>query len=419
MKHFGVNKKKRINIFRHRAKFTVFILAFYIFGRHILLPGLMHSANSGTSRADNPISYLYALAGLDLSQVSIFSLGLGPWITAMIVWQVVNLNKSWNIQSWSFKKMDFVQKLLTLAFAILQGIAVIFMVRTGSARFLLMVDDWIFNASILMTVIAGSFVIMWLSSLNSEHGVGGSTIIIIAGIVLQFGKQIVLLVGDYIDKSNAFMVFASAILCYMFLVLVGVFFEKAEIRLPLNRILISNRYYDKSYLPVKFVPSGGMPIMYATSVIMLFQLLQEWFGRILPFKLGNLFDFTKLPSLIVYLGAIYILAILFAYINLEPEETAKRLQRQGEYFDYVQPGKATLKFLKRYVFIQSHIGAIYLVLYIGLPYFINFFISLPKFFLTLPSMLVILISMLLPLREEVKILRIGTRYHSELATKGE
>ena len=152
---------------------------------------------------------------------------------------------------------------------------------------------------------------------------------------------------------------------------------------------------------------------------MLFQLLQEWFGRILPFKLGNLFDFTKLPSLIVYLGAIYILAILFAYINLEPEETAKRLQRQGEYFDYIQPGKATLKFLKRYVFVQSHIGAIYLVLYIGLPYFINFFISLPKFFLTLPSMLVILISMLLPLREEVKILRIGTRYHSELATKGE
>ena len=186
-----------------------------------------------------------------------------------------------------------------------------------------------------------------------------------------------------------------ALLAYLLLTFVAVVCEKAEIRLPLNRIMLSSRYYDKSYLPIKFIPSGGMPIMYATSVLMLFQLLLDWTGKGFSVKFGNLFDFTKPLGLFVYLVAIYLLGILFAYINLEPEETAKRLQRQGEYFDYIQPGKETLKVLKHYISLQS------------------------SFFLTLPSTLVILISMLLPLREEIRILRIGTYYHKELEVKGE
>lgn len=210
-----------------------------------------------------------------------------------------------------------------------------------------------------------------------------------------------------------------ALLAYLLLTFVAVVCEKAEIRLPLNRIMLSSRYYDKSYLPIKFIPSGGMPIMYATSVLMLFQLLLDWTGKGFSLKFGNLFDFTKPLGLLVYLVAIYLLGILFAYINLEPEETAKRLQRQGEYFDYIQPGKETLKVLKHYISLQSNIGAIYLIMYVGLPYFINFFLPLPSFFLTLPSTLVILISMLLPLREEIRILRIGTYYHKELEVKGE
>ena len=190
-------------------------------------------------------------------------------------------------------------------------------------------------------------------------------------------------------------------------------------RLPLNRIMLSSRYYEKSYLPIKFIPSGGMPIMYASSVIMLFQLVLDLSGNGFASNVGSLFDFTKPLSLLFYLVAIYLLAILFAYINLGPEETAKQLQRQGEYFDYIQPGKETLKVLKRYISLQSNIGAIYLIVYVSFPYFINFFLPLPSLLLTLPSTLVILVSMFMPLREEIRILRIGTYYHKELELKGE
>ncbi|GEN96875.1 accessory Sec system protein translocase subunit SecY2 [Streptococcus cristatus] len=397
----------------------MFIIAIYVLGRHILLPGYNSSIEGLGMKEGNPLASLYFLAGIDVSQISVFSLGLGPWITTMIVWQVMNLKKSWNIQSWSLKKTDFFQKMLTLFFAIVQGLAIMYTAYRGNGRFLLLVDDWLYNAAVLTTVVTGSFIIIWLSSLNTRKGVGGSTIIIISGILLQFANQLIILIGQSLSSLRGGMMLVAAVIAYLLLTFVAVVCEKAEIRLPLNRIMLSSRYNDKSYLPIKFTPSGGMPIMYATSVLMLFQLLVDWTGKRFSVKIGNVFDFTKPLSLLIYLVAIYLLAILFAYINLEPEETAKRLQRQGEYFDYIQPGKETLKVLKHYISLQANIGAIYLILYVGLPYFVNFFLPLPSFFLTLPSTLVILISMLMPLREEIRILRIGTYYHRELELKGE
>ena len=419
MEHFGLKKKKRQNVFTKRVFFTMFIIAIYVLGRHILLPGYNSSIEGLGMKEGNPLASLYFLAGIDVSQISVFSLGLGPWITTMIVWQVMNLKKSWNIQAWSLKKTDFFQKMLTLFFAIVQGLAIMYTAYRGNGRFLLLVDDWLYNAAVLTTVVTGSFIIIWLSSLNTRKGVGGSTIIIISGILLQFANQLIILIGQSLSSLRGGMMLVAAVIAYLLLTFVAVVCEKAEIRLPLNRIMLSSRYNDKSYLPIKFTPSGGMPIMYATSVLMLFQLLVDWTGKRFSVKIGNVFDFTKPLSLLIYLVAIYLLAILFAYINLEPEETAKRLQRQGEYFDYIQPGKETLKVLKHYISLQANIGAIYLILYVGLPYFVNFFLPLPSFFLTLPSTLVILISMLMPLREEIRILRIGTYYHRELELKGE
>ena len=419
MEHFGLKKKKRQNVFIKRVFFTMFIIAIYVLGRHILLPGYNSSIEGLGMKEGNPLASLYFLAGIDVSQISVFSLGLGPWITTMIVWQVMNLNKSWNIQSWSLKKTDFFQKMLTLFFAIVQGLAIMYTAYRGNGRFLLLVDDWLYNAAVLTTVVTGSFIIIWLSSLNTRKGVGGSTIIIISGILLQFANQLIILIGQSLSSLRGGMMLVAAVIAYLLLTFVAVVCEKAEIRLPLNRIMLSSRYNDKSYLPIKFIPSGGMPIMYATSVLMLVQLLVDWTGKSFSLKIGNVFDFTKPLSLLIYLVAIYLLAILFAYINLEPEETAKRLQRQGEYFDYIQPGKETLKVLKHYISLQANIGAIYLILYVGLPYFVNFFLPLPSFFLTLPSTLVIMISMLMPLREEIRIFRIGTYYHRELELKGE
>ena len=419
MEHFGLKKKKRQNVFTKRVFFTMFIIAIYVLGRHILLPGYNSSIEGLGMKEGNPLASLYFLAGIDVSQISVFSLGLGPWITTMIVWQVMNLKKSWNIQSWSLKKTDFFQKMLTLFFAIVQGLAIMYTAYRGNGRFLLLVDDWLYNAAVLTTVVTGSFIIIWLSSLNTRKGVGGSTIIIISGILLQFANQLIILIGQSLSSLRGGMMLVAAVIAYLLLTFVAVVCEKAEIRLPLNRIMLSSRYNDKSYLPIKFIPSGGMPIMYATSVLMLVQLLVDWTGKSFSLKIGNVFDFTKPLSLLIYLVAIYLLAILFAYINLEPEETAKRLQRQGEYFDYIQPGKETLKVLKHYISLQANIGAIYLILYVGLPYFVNFFLPLPSFFLTLPSTLVIMISMLMPLREEIRIFRIGTYYHRELELKGE
>ena len=419
MEHFGLKKKKRQNVFTKRVFFTMFIIAIYVLGRHILLPGYNSSIEGLGRKEGNPLASLYFLAGIDVSQISVFSLGLGPWITTMIVWQVMNLKKSWNIQSWSLKKTDFFQKMLTLFFAIVQGLAIMYTAYRGNGRFLLLVDDWLYNAAVLTTVVTGSFIIIWLSSLNTRKGVGGSTIIIISGILLQFANQLIILIGQSLSSLRGGMMLVAAVIAYLLLTFVAVVCEKAEIRLPLNRIMLSSRYNDKSYLPIKFIPSGGMPIMYATSVLMLVQLLVDWTGKSFSLKIGNVFDFTKPLSLLIYLVAIYLLAILFAYINLEPEETAKRLQRQGEYFDYIQPGKETLKVLKHYISLQANIGAIYLILYVGLPYFVNFFLPLPSFFLTLPSTLVIMISMLMPLREEIRIFRIGTYYHRELELKGE
>mgnify|MGYP001006906128 CR=1 FL=1 len=91
------NKWSTLVLRKKRVFFTMFIIAIYVLGRHILLPGYNSSIEGLGMKEGNPLASLYFLAGIDVSQISVFSLGLGPWITTMIVWQVMNLNKSYTI----------------------------------------------------------------------------------------------------------------------------------------------------------------------------------------------------------------------------------------------------------------------------------------------------------------------------------
>lgn len=391
--------------------FSISVILLYFLGRKILLPGVL--PNFSNASFSNTEELVFAFSGMDLANVSIFSLGLSSYMTTVIVWRLISMNKRWGLQNWSLEKSDRMQKIIMLLFCILQAIGITQSVNSHQLAEQMMLPIWYLQIILGMIIVAGAFLLLWLANLNAEYGVGGMTIIVMSTIVMSLQKNLSSFIINYWNEPYVFILFLSTAVAIVVLIFCQLLVEKAEVRLPLNRLLSRELFYDKSYLPIKFAPASGMPLMYSSSVLILVNVILQWVKNYTQWKIDNIFDFTRPFNLIIYLIIIYLLSLLFAYINLEPEETAKRLQRQGEYFDYVQPGKMTLKYLNYYVNRQAHLGAIYLVILVGLPYVVNYVLPLPAFLLTLPVTVVILTGMLIAFVDEFKVLRIGMWYDND------
>ena len=203
-------------------------------------------------------------------------------------------------------------------------------------------------------------------------------------------------------------------LCFLYL---AVLVERAKYRIPINKINIHNRFKKYSYLDIRVNAAGGLPIMYAMTLVsipqyflmllLFFQpnnrLVKEW---ILRLAMGGI------PWLILYLLTIFILAWAFAFINVNSDQIAERMQRGGEYIENLYLGEATRRYIHKIVGYFAFVGALYLVLVAGLPMLL---ILLDIRYMRLgmiPGMFMIFIGMVFSIKDEVDTLTLNDRYHS-------
>lgn len=400
-------KKISQSIITKRVLWTLFFLFIYCLGNQLVLPFVdLKNANIFWG-AIGSLAFSSAMMGGNLRSMSLFSVGLSPWMSAMILWQMFSFSKKMGLKNLPIEIQDRRRMYLALGIAIVQSLAVSLNLPIVSG---VNASLAIFMNTILL--IAGTFFLVWLSDLNSLFGIGGSIVILMASMMANLPYQIM----DSIEKLGiGWNVLLPLILFSLIFLYVSGVVQRARYRISINKINIHNRFKQYSYLDIMLNPAGGMPFMYAMSLVSIpqyvFMLIQfihpenKWTsGAIKALTVGQ-------PLwLVVYLVMLFVLGLAFAFVNVSGEQISERMRKSGEYIYGVYPGQETSAYINHLVLRLGFIGALYMLFMAGAPMLI---ILVNPDYLQLsmiPGTFLIFSGMIYNVNEEMKALKLNTSY---------
>ena len=385
---------------RRKLLFTVAIIAVYRLGATLPSPGVSYPnvqkcigiMDASETGASGVFSLLNLFSGGALLQLSVFALGIMPYITASIILQLLTvviprleqLKKEG--QSGQAKITQYT-RYLTLGLAVLQASAFVALARSGQLFNGLCQDDPIIPGTdlgmpltvitLVITMTAGTGVVMWLGELITDRGVGnGMSVLIFTSIAARLPSE-----GWQIKTSRGWPTFLLVVAIGLIVITAVVFIEQAQRRVPVQyaKRMIGRRMYGgtSTYIPLKVNQAGVIPVIFASSLLYLPQLAMGFMDKTNPsgFYLF-LSDYVTNPESPVNIALFALLIIFFTYfyvgITFNPTDVADNMRKYGGFVPGIRPGKPTAEYLD---FILSRItlpGALYLALISVLP---NFFIA--------------------------------------------
>lgn len=400
-------KKISQSIITKRVLWTLFFLFIYCLGNQLVLPFVDLKNANIFGGAIGSLAFSSAMMGGNLRSMSLFSVGLSPWMSAMILWQMFSFSKKMGLKNLPIEIQDRRRMYLALGIAIVQSLAVSLNLPIVSG---VNASLAIFMNTILL--IAGTFFLVWLSDLNSLFGIGGSIVILMASMMANLPYQIM----DSIEKLGiGWDVLLPLILFSLIFLYISGVVQRARYRISINKINIHNRFKQYSYLDIMLNPAGGMPFMYAMSLVSIpqyiFMLIQfihpenKWTsGAIKALTVGQ-------PLwLVVYLVMLFVLGLAFAFVNVSGEQISERMRKSGEYIYGVYPGQETSAYINHLVLRLGFIGALYMLFMAGAPMLI---ILVNPDYLQLsmiPGTFLIFSGMIYNVNEEMKALKLNTSY---------
>lgn len=400
-------KKISQSIITKRVLWTLFFLFIYCLGNQLVLPFVDLKNTNIFGGAIGSLAFSSAMMGGNLRSMSLFSVGLSPWMSAMILWQMFSFSKKMGLKNLPIEIQDRRRMYLALGIAIVQSLAVSLNLPIVSG---VNASLAIFMNTILL--IAGTFFLVWLSDLNSLFGIGGSIVILMASMMANLPYQIM----DSIEKLGiGWNVLLPLLLFSLIFLYVSGIVQRARYRISINKINIHNRFKQYSYLDIMLNPAGGMPFMYAMSLVSIpqyvFMLIQfihpenKWTsGAIKALTVGQ-------PLwLVVYLVMLFVLGLAFAFVNVSGEQISERMRKSGEYIYGVYPGQETSAYINHLVLRLGFIGALYMLFMAGAPMLI---ILVNPDYLQLsmiPGTFLIFSGMIYNVNEEMKALKLNTSY---------
>jgi preprotein translocase subunit SecY len=369
---------------RRKLLFTLGMIGLYRAGSVIPGPGVSYVAiQSCLDQVKD--SSLYGLVNLfsggALLQLSIFALGIMPYITSSIIVQllVVVIPRLETLkeegQSGQAKLTQYT-RYLTVALAILQSTGIVALARSGrlfpNCSESIVPDDSLFRILILVTTLtAGTAVIMWLGELVTDRGIGnGMSVLIFSSIIASIPSQ----GARILQQPRGGFILAAVSLLALFMITLVVFVEQAQRRIPVQyaKRQIGRRMYGgtSTYIPLKVNQAGVIPVIFASSLLYLPQLLanvwtsNQTFTNFIARFLGS-GDPLYLAS---YFGLIVFFTYFYVAITFNPVEVADNMKKYGGFVPGIRPGRATAEYLDHILSRITSFGALYLGLVAVLPY---------------------------------------------------
>ncbi|HFU4459772.1 TPA: accessory Sec system protein translocase subunit SecY2 [Streptococcus suis] len=388
---------------------TGLILFIMLAGRYLPVP-LVNLADYLPQTALEELPW-YQIPQSSLPMLSIFSLGLGPWMYATILISLFSIGSKQS--SLSPRMMEFRKNALMLLLAFIQGLGLAIGLNYGDGGKIAIIDEIFF---VTLVTIAGAFVISWLASMNAAYGLGGTAIIILINIIVgQF--YIFPLFLDLFQTELAFV--GGLILAWTALsVYLTVVLDQAEYRVPIQRIAIKNDLMKEAYMPIKLNISGGMPFMYAYTLLAFPQYIFLLLSFLFPNQafifqyLASYFTLTNVEGVLFFLTILALLTISFAFTTINPTEKTREMRRTGDYIPFLRPGQPTKVYLTSLILKIATINAIFLLLMVGLPLLLSLDHPDIQRIAGLPGIFMMVVGILLTIIKEVKMMGLKKRYGS-------
>lgn len=382
-----------MNDLRNRILFVLIILIIYRIGAHIPLPLLdtKQLMNSFSEENSGILSLFNLFSGGALLKVTIFSLGIMPYISASIVVQLLAfiwdpLKKLRKEGTSGKKKLTDYTRYLTIALCTVQA--------TAMSKFILKIStleniNILHQITIIITLVYGTMFLMWLGEKINEKGIGnGISLIIFTSILSNIPKTAASTLEkirqDEINIIYIF-IFLAIIITLIFLI---IFFEKAQRKIPINypKRQQGRKIYaaQSTYLPFKINMAGVIPPIFASSLILfpitIIQWLETTYNYSLIYQIKTLIMPGSKPYIILF--GILIIFFCFFYNNLvfNPNETAENLKKSTGFIPGIRPGEQTSFYIKKIVNKLTIIGATYLTLISLTPEILASFSNIPFYF---------------------------------------
>ena len=421
----GVNQLAQIPELRSKLLWTLMLLCAYRIGVHVPVPGIDAAALKGffDSLQGSVFDLLNMFSGGGLSNVSVFALGIMPYISASIILQLLQV-VSPDIKRLAKeegqagrRKIAQYTRYLTVLITLIQGFGIASLLEgmmspTSNAPIVLH-PGWEFRLVTIITLTAGTILIMWLGEQITAKGIGnGISLIIFSGIVVgipgAIGRSFQL-----IRTGDTNILFAIVLLVMMLAVLVGiVFVERSQRRIPIHyaKRQVGRKMYggQTTHLPLRLNTAGVIPPIFAQSLLLFPATVAgfsqaAWIQRVVSW-----FQPTSILYNIVFIALIFFFCFFYTSIIFDPKDIAENLKKQGGFVPGIRPGENTRKYINDVLERLTLWGGVYISIISVLPMLLIAQFNVPFYFGG--TSLLILVGVAIDFMGQVESLLISRQY---------
>ena len=421
---------------KQKIIFTFMMIAAFRFGAQMPLYGINNSVFSNIAQGNNIIGFLDLFSGGALGNVSIFALGIGPFITSSIIVQLISvvipsLEKLQKEEGEAGRrKLSQYTRVFTVVLAVFQSLIFMLFMRHLPGAIQPNVNHIMFYISSITVLTAGAMLVMWISELITEKGIGngGSLIIfigILSGIPVYASRT-----AQMVTHSTQLQLGLLALLAIFFLTMVFIVIMQEAVRKVIivnPKRQVGNKVYGgmNSYIPFKLNPGGVMPIIFAVAILLFPSTVLSIVGQA-NFKsvavkdtVMNLAHWLSPDGIVYYIMYfLLIVALTFFYAsimpNMQPKDIATNLKKYGSSIPGIKPGKPTAEALDKILSKTTFIGAIGLGVIALVPSFASYITNIKTLQGIGATSLIIMVGVALDLINQVRTHLLARNYESFL-----
>lgn len=371
----------RVKELRNKILLTLLILVIYRIGAYVPVPGIpftsMLSAYQSSSSTNSALAVLNLFSGGALSRVSVFCLGIMPYITAQIIMQMLqavvpSLGTLAREGESGQRKITQYTRYLTVALALLNSVGYLFLFKSSSFGIDFSeagLPVWLMDIVVVVSMLVGAILIMWMGEVITQRGIGnGMSLIIFANIISGLPTSIS---QSLATADNGALLTAIIVVVIVAVIPFIVYIERGQRRIPVQyaKRVVGRRIMggQATYLPIKVNTAGVVPIIFASAILYFPAQIAVFFPNV-----GWINAFANAVSsgwLNWVLSVLLIVAFAYFYTSMvfNPDETADTLRKQGGFIPGVRPGAATAAYIKN---VLNHItlpGAIFIAIIAVVP----------------------------------------------------
>lgn len=363
---------------KDRIVYTFMMFVVFRLGVHIPVPGVDASVIENIFQSGNLFGFLDLFSGGALSKFSIFAMSITPFINAQIIMQMLvavipSLEELRKDGQEGFKQIQKITRYFTIFLAFVQAFGISYGLRANGA---LVDNSWFFLFFVCVVLTAGTCLLMWIGEKITEHGIGnGISLIIFCGIVARFPEALQTIV-QYLEVGTITPLQAllfAAIALAMIVVVIEV--NEGQRRIPVQyaKRVIGRKMYGghSTFLPLKVNQAGVIPIIFASSILMLPVTLAQFIHVGWVQALAKFFGWGTWANTCLYAILIVIFTYFYTAITVNVTELADNMKKYGGFIPGIRPGEPTMRYVDKVLTRITLTGSVFLAFIAILPNFIG------------------------------------------------